>query len=52
MFDYFFNALQGQELADFKMEDDLLNQSIYMEAIRISSSENKVVNLDDIAMHV
>lgn len=52
MFDYFFNALQGQELASFKMEDDLLNQSIYMEAIRISSSENNIVHLDDIPMQV
>ena len=48
MFDYFSNVLQGQEGTDFNMENDLLSQSIYMEAIRISASQNKVVSLNDL----
>ena len=48
MVETFCSELQGNKIADFNFEDDLLNQAKTMEALRISHKEKRVVDVNEI----
>jgi D-xylose 1-dehydrogenase (NADP+, D-xylono-1,5-lactone-forming) len=48
MIDTFCSELQGNKIADYTFEEDLLNQARTMEALRVSHKERRIVDISEI----